>query len=224
MADQHKSDIVMRFVQMDGKPVYAECALDVNPSDRFMTDFHPATYDNYSDFFEVSKFSSGFEVKDEDQSKSRLGSDNTTGRSSNKKSVGLVQGEFASWRSATDTQAAEVIYPLECQTFRLDRLIDAASPIFFEHCCKSISFKAATLVKRVATGGANLPVGFLKIDFQSVLITSLNWDDGDMTMEKCEFICRDFKLQYRQQKADGTLSARAEASWNYKTDALPDKN
>ena len=221
MADQQKSDLVMKFLTKENTPVYAECALGKDKNDAFLTDFNPQTYDSYSDFFEVSKFGFGFEVKDEDDSKSKLSGDKDKGTKYSKKAKsGLVQGEFASWRSATDAQAPNVTYPLELDSFRFERLIDAASPVFFKHCCDSKSFLSATLVKRVSTGGDHGPVGFLRIDFKDVLITSLSWDDGDMTTEKCEFICRDFWLRYKQQKADGSLGPMAEAKWNYIKDAI----
>ncbi len=87
--------------------------------------------------------------------------------------------------------------------------------------CFITSFQKAILVKRIARDALTRPEGFLRIEFMDVLITSLNWDDGDMTTEKCEFICRDFYLQYRQQNADGSWSSTASASWNFETDALP---
>lgn len=221
MPDQHKSDIVMMFVQKGGQAVYAECALDKSPNDPFMTDFKPQTYDRYSNFFEVTKFHFGFEVKDEDKSKDTMTSGAPAGAGLGKKRVGRVEGEFASWRSANDQQAPKVIYPLEFEAFTFERLIDAASPVFFEHCCNSTSFPSATMVKRVSTGGNAAPEGFLKIEFQDVLITSLSWDDGDMTTEKCEFICRNFALTYRQQKQDGSFGAQSPAQWDYKKNALP---
>lgn len=221
MPDQHKSDIVMLFVQEGNQPVYAECALDKDPEDTFMAGFKPQTYDNYSNFFQVTKFHFGVEVKDEDKTKSTLQSGNVGAAGLGKKRFGRVEGEFASWRSANDKQAPKVTYPLEFEQFSFERLIDAASPIFFEYCCNSTSFPSASLVKRLSRGN-ELPQGFLRIDFKDVLITSLSWDDGDMTTEKCEFICRDFDLTYRQHKADGSWGASGNATWNFKKNALPE--
>jgi type VI protein secretion system component Hcp len=223
MPDQHKSDIVMRFVLKSGDDVDAECALEKSKSDtEYMDGFVPQTYDSYSNFFQLSKFNFGFEVSDEGKSKTKVGSTQSNSTQTERAKIsGGVQGEFASWRSADEEQAKKVVFQLDFESFRFERLIDAASPIFFLHCCNSLSFKSATLVKRVSRGGDSAPEGFLRIDFQDVLITSLGWDDGDMTTEKCEFICRDFKLKYRQQNAGGSWGASSSASWNFEKDALP---
>jgi len=110
-------------------------------------------------------------------------------------------------------------------------VIDSASVTLFEACCGSQTFKSAVFVKRLATGGSNPGQGygnpgraFLRIDFEDVMVTSLNWDDGDMLSESCEFICRGFKFQYRRQQADGRLLEPVSAEWHYKVNALGRKN
>lgn len=223
MPDQHKSDIVMKFVLKSGQAVKAECALEKSKADTvFMDGFVPQTYSSYSNFFQLSKFDFGFEVSDEGQSKTAAGSTQSKEtQAARAKVAGAVQGEFASWRAADEKQAKEIKFQLNFEAFRFERVIDAASPIFFLHCVNSLSFQSAALVKRVSRGDNRTPEGFLRIDFQDVLITSLSWDDGDMTTEKCEFICRDFKLLYRQQLADGSWGAQRPASWNFEKDALP---
>lgn len=224
MSDKPKSDIVMKFIQNGNNPVFAECALDKESDDTLMKGFEPQTYDNYSNFFEVTKFSFGMDVKDEDKTKKTM----QQSQVSSAKSAGVgqagtrrVEGEFATWRSAKDDQVRKLEFPLEFKNFSFERLIDSASPIFFEACCSSTTFPSVTLVKRVSRGGNRRPEGFLRIDFKDVLIVSLSWDDGEMTTEKCEFICRHFDLQYRQQQADGSFSAMVPAKWDYLEDAKP---
>lgn len=202
MADDHKTDIVMRFVTKDKQDVNSECALDKEKSDDFMKGFQPQTYDSYSNFFEVINFSYGFEVKDESDSKKEGGATNGVKEKKDK----LVTGEFVSWRTGTDKQAKEVSLQLEFRSFKFERLIDSASAIFFDHLVKSLSFSSATLVKRVSVGGDQTALGFLRLDFFDVLLTSLDWDDGEMTKEKCEFICKKFTMQYRPQNDDGSLA------------------
>lgn len=219
MPDQHKSDIVMMFKQKGDQPVYAECALDLNPSDKWMSDFKPQTYNTYSNFFQLSKFHFGFELKDEDKSKSTL-TDGVAATGAGKKRFGRVEGEFASWRSMKDEDLPNAHYPLEFESFTFERMIDAASVVFFEHCCNSTTFPSATLIKRISVGGNEAPMSFIKMEFKDVLITSLSWDDGDMTTEKCEFICRKFVLSYRAQNADGSFGARVPAEWDYKENAV----
>lgn len=222
MPDQHKSDIVMKFVMKDGSDIDCECALDKSSGDKFMDEFVPQTYDSYSNFFQLLKFNFGFEVKDEGQSKTKVASTQSGATQANRSNVvGGVTGEFASWRSADEEQAKKVVFQLDFEAFRFERLIDAASPIFFLNCVNSTSFQKAILVKRLARDADTPAEGFLRIEFKDVLITSLSWDDGDMTTEKCEFICRDFKLTYRQQKAGGDWGPSASTTWNFEKDALP---
>ena len=223
MPDEHKSDIVMKFVLKDGSRVDAECALEKSPSDTvFMEGFKPAPYNDYSNFFQISKFDFGFEVSDEAKSKTKVAAtQSSAAQTARAKVSGGVMGEFASWRSANEEQAKKIAFQLNFEAFRFERLIDAASPIFFLHCVNSLSFQSAAMVKRVSVGNDRSPEGFLRIDFQDVLITSLSWDDGDMTTEKCEFICRDFQLMYRQQLASGAWGATRSAGWNFERDSLP---
>jgi type VI protein secretion system component Hcp len=123
----------------------------------------------------------------------------------------LVAGAFARWRSATQQDYKSIYYPLEFDRFSFDRIIDCASPIFFQSCCTSQTFDSAALVKRVSPGdegGVSRPaVGFLRIDFTKVLVTGINWDDGDMVKERCEFICQGMKITYRRQTAGGGVSS-----------------
>jgi type VI protein secretion system component Hcp len=209
MADEHKTDIVMKFVTKENAPVNAECALDKDKSDTFMKGFNPQTYDTFSNFFEVATFSFGFEIKDESES-NKEGGAKKTGEKKDK----LVTGDFVSWRTGTDDQAKKVQLQLEFRSFKFERLIDAASAIFFQHILASKSFASATLVKRVSVGGDKTALGYLRMDFFDVLITSLDWDDGEMTKEKCEFICKKFTMQYRPQNFDGSLDQPVtEVTW-----------
>ena len=66
------------------------------------------------------------------------------------------------------------------------------------------------LVKRISQGDqggvARPSAAYLRIDFTKVLITGINWDDGDLVTESCEFICQGMKISYRRQKTDGTVA------------------
>ncbi|MBV8915100.1 MAG: type VI secretion system tube protein Hcp [Acetobacteraceae bacterium] len=247
MSDQQpKSEMFMKFVKKDswqgGGPVWAECAADKRPDndDDWMTDFNPQPYDDFSDFFEITKFEFGVDVKPEDTSK--------TGPQTQRPLTQGMQGHGAlggkagvqhassgdawqSWRSAnSDSDVDNLKYPFDVDKFQFERIIDRGSLTLFEACCGSQTFKSAAFVKRVWTGSLadyydNKPgKSFIRIDFQDVMVTSINWDDGDMLNETCEFICRGFKLQYRRQRADGTLLEPVSAEWHYKTDALGKKN
>ena len=213
----------MKFM-LGGNPVPAECALEIFPSDTLMQDFKEAPYSDYSSFFEVTSFELGIDVHEDDESHSafsqqaRLGKQNSQSSTQPMKAKGVP---FARWRSATRDEAERIArsYPVEFKVSSFERLIDAASPIFVERCLRSQKFDSAVLVKRISqgpAGGTPRPtVGYLRIDFTDVLITGIEWTDGDLVKEKCEFICNRMDFRYRVQKTEGTVSASGEvgASW-----------
>ena len=221
--DQPKADMVMQFVRKDGGgPVLAECALETDPDDKFLTGFTPQTYDTYSDFFEITKFEFGVEVKDEDASKKKdKGGTHKDPKGKDGKDSSKGKGAFLSWRAATDSDVKTIQYPLEPDKFSFERQIDSASIVFFEACCKSQTFEKATLVKRVQTTPDKPAQGFLQMIFYQVMITGLNWDDGEMLNETCEFICRGFEVFYRLQNFDGSLGEKIPAHWDSTGNALP---
>ncbi len=205
--DQNKTDLVMKFV-LDGQPVWAECALDVAPGDTMMQEFTKNSgYDYYSNFFEISSFDLGMSLKESSESNNALGQQPRQ----QAQSKSPATGAFARWRSASAKEYKSIQYPLEFDKFRFQRTIDRASPIFFQCCCTSRSFDSAVLVKRISQGqqgGVSRPsVGYLRFDFTKVLIIGLDWDDGEVVKEKCEFICQGIKVTYRRQKADGTVAS-----------------
>ena len=231
MASDQKSDMCMMFV-LKGNPVSAECALDKFPDDDLMTEFEPATYEDYSNFFEVSSFDFGISVEDDEAAKGAQTAHSPLSTQATK-NTGPSKGSFASWRSATQDQLKDLDYPVKVDDFNFTRLIDAASPVFFQKCCEAASFDKVILVKRISTGatgggsslldlqvnigplqlsiggasgGSRPPQAYLRIEFTEVLITKINWTDGDAMQESCTFICKNFKIKYKQQKDDGTLS------------------
>jgi type VI protein secretion system component Hcp len=227
MPDQNATDLVMKFV-LDGKPVWAECALQVDPDDKLMDDFGTNTgYDNYADFFEVSGFDFGISLKENDDNPNNptLRQNNRPGGTNGQQGQQAKQRSmpFSSWRNAVGKEYKKIFYPLEFDDFNFERTIDAASPIFFQSCCNSKTFDSATLVKRLSVGdggdgltmGESLAqVGFLRIDFKEVLITSISWDDGDVVKEKVSFICKKMTIKYRQQAASGKImDGKDEAVW-----------
>src|ERR1700753_953796 len=69
MVDKPKTDTVMKFVE-DGKPVFAECTLDVAQGDTMMDGFRPAQpglSTSYSNFFEVHDFDFAMSLKEGDK-------------------------------------------------------------------------------------------------------------------------------------------------------------
>lgn len=225
MADHPKSEMFMQFVTKDGDALLAECASEKDKDDDWMRDFNPEDAQNYSDFFEVMKFEFGVSVKSEDTSKSDIAqhSSGTTGTKENAQNA-KAKDAWQSWRAAdSDSDVDNLKYPFQVDKFQFERLIDRASVELFTACCTSQTFKSAVLVKRVASGGSKPGRAFLRVDFSDVMVTSLNWDDGDMLNETCEFICRGFKFKYRRQAADGTLLEPVSAEWAYNANPLGKK-
>jgi type VI protein secretion system component Hcp len=212
--DQNKTDLVMKFV-LEGQPVWAECALEVAADDTLMRDFLKNTgYDNYSNFFETSSFEMSLSLVGDDQSTNALS--HQMRQPTHQNNTPAPQ-PFARWRSATARELREGIpYPLDFDKFSFERVIDSASPIFFQACCTSQTFDSAVLVKRLAqggvAGGGQPSAAYLRIDFTKVLITGINWDDGDVVKEKCEFICQGMKITYRRQNQDGSVARDKEFS------------
>jgi type VI protein secretion system component Hcp len=212
--DDSKSDIVMMFVDSSGTAVLAESTLDVLKGDPFMAAgwtggkpvpaFEAITdYNDYSNFFEVTSFNFNIKLNPRDDSQSKLsGASKSSG-------AHVVSDQFSRWRSASNEDVKDIPLPVDFDNFTFTRVIDGASPRFFDACCNQVSFQSAVLVKRVAVGGGlgtavvQRSVGFLRFDFRDVMLTSVDWDDGDLVTESCTFICKAMRVRYRQQRASG---------------------
>ncbi len=203
MVDTPKTDTVMKF-EFQGTPVFSECTLEVTKGDTLMDGFkaaQPGVASSYSNFFEVHDFDFEMSLKEGDT-----------------KEVMTDTGAFARWRSAATSEYKDIKYPLEFDKFTFKRTIDRASPIFFKACCDSTSFDSATLVKRLSQGGDRPVMGIMRIDFYTVLLTGLDWSDGELIQESCDFICQKMKITLRSQTVDGTISSAKEYVMNWDPD------
>ncbi len=204
MVDKAKTDTVMKFELKGGTPVYAECALDVTKGDTLMEGFRPGTPDDstFSNFFEVHDFDFGMSLKEGD-----------------KKEASTDSGAFAAWRSAAEDEYKKIKYGLEFDKFTFKRTIDRASPIFFQKCCASTTFDKAILVKRLSQGGDRGAMGIMRIEFTTVLLTGIDWSDGELVQERCDFICQKMLIKLRTQTASGAISSNESViTWNSDTD------
>ena len=132
-------------------------------------------------------------------------------------------GDFASWRSAKDDEIkslAEKFTP-EFKTVKFSKVIDAASPVLFEACVNSRKFDKAIIIKRLSQGSSGadsavLPlVGYLRLDFKTVQITSVNWSDGDLVTESIVFEAKSIEMRYRSQGYDGRIRSAGEKNVSY---------
>ena len=247
--DEPAYDIAMKFVLKGGGPVLAESTLQVTPGDVFMRDFHGSSdYKHYSNFFEVQSFDFSLAVEPEDAGKgnlSRGGAGPTPGGHPGGHPGSLAAGAHAGggsgtgpangggssdpfhrWRSATEEEARRLKFQLTFDSFRFSRIIDGASPIFFQMCCQQRRFESAALIKRVATGyrgmtgGDRQSMAFMRMEFKDVMLKSVKWSDGELVTESVEFVCQWMSYQYRQQRADGTLEPPQQmAVWDRSKDS-----
>jgi type VI protein secretion system component Hcp len=202
--DKPKTDTVMRFIK-DGNPVLAECTLDVNTDDKLMEGFKPASGLSalYANFFEVQDFDFGMALEENDKDQEKPGVASKHGG-----------GSFTRWREPPNGDVTQIPYKFVMDKFSFKKVVDRASPIFFQACCYAETFDGAVLVKRISQGDAP-PAGVLRMEFSDVLITGLDWDDGELVNEKCEFTCRKLVVTILAQGADGKVQSSKKAQWTW---------
>lgn len=238
--DQSPYDMAMKFVGKGGGTVWAESTLVKDPADELMKDFKPAeSLDAYSNFFEVTTFDFGMSVEPDDGEGGGGGKGAGKGRipppggrqPGYSPSAGLLmtgpagRGDaapgtgssdaFHRWRSATEEEAKKMNFQLHFESFTFTRIVDGASPSFFQNCANQVSFESAALVKRVSRGtlgGQRLPLAFMRFDFTNVMLKKVSWEDGELVTENCEFVCEKMTFKYRQQKSDGDLKPVADVA------------
>lgn len=240
------NDILMRLVLENGTALPAECQTEVDTDlDDFVLDYTNGT------FFEVQDFSFGMNLDDKDPNEEKInpggklstvGGHGTQvgqlGSSAVGRSVGGLAplnqtprrgGKFARWKSATPEQIkAMKPYPLRMDEFQVTRYYDRASPVLFEKCCNSDSFLSASLVKRKTTGGDMLK-GFLRIEFDDLLITHVEWQNSDPMKETFKFVFRKINVRYRitSLKKGSTEAVMVEldpVDWSYQAELAKRKS
>jgi type VI secretion system secreted protein Hcp len=91
---------------------------------------------------------------------------------------------------------------------------DKASPALLKNCAKGTHIKKAVLHQRKAGGGQQ---EFLTITFEDVFITSLAPSgSGEQVMESVSFSFGKYSLDYKPQKADGSLDAAVNTKYDVK--------
>lgn len=226
--DDTSFDIAMKFSDEHGFPVYAESTLAVHPDDKLMEGFKAITdYHQYSNFFEVQSFDFSMSLEPEEAAAEKEKAAASSSAKKRPEGSSAASGDpFQRWRSAKDDdEARKMKFKLNFDSFRFTRVIDGASPSFFQYCSRQTSFKDAALVKRVAigmTGGhQRQSLTFLRFDFKDVLLKSVKWNDGELVTETCEFVCNSLTFKYRQQKASGELSSPTkETKWDRNLDSI----
>ncbi len=216
------TDVLMTFILSSGG-VKAECTALWDDADTMHEGFTTGCY------FEIEDFNLGVGLDTEDS-----GSDKTTGSStganrnalrSRQPQKGGDQGNGRMSARGGNKFAKYVLegfnkYPLDIQEISVSRQMDKASPILLDNCLKLTPFKKAVIVKRKVVGGSgdsNMHHrGFLRLEFEKPLITSVEWEDGEVVKEKLKFVCRGLTVSYRPQNNDGTLGDEVPMSWTPK--------
>lgn len=93
--------------------------------------------------------------------------------------------------------------------------IDKASPLLMNACAAGVHLKEATITHRKAGKGQQ---EFLVIKMNDVIITALgDADSDDESMETVSLAFAKVDVEYRPQKADGTLDAGIHFKYDLKT-------
>jgi type VI protein secretion system component Hcp len=218
MDDNSPTDVLMTFVQANDSPLPCEDTSEVDTSDPMMKGFTPARNGTPGSFFEVQQFTFGLNLKEDDQSGGAINQTSTQsgggGAPTSSVAAAGPAGVFSKWYGVKDPQQrAKIHYPAQMDPFQFTRLMDSASPILFQNCCNSVSFKSASLVKRKVSGNSNALQAYLRFDFDDVLVISVDWDNGQAILESVEFIFCGMKVRHRRQKFDGSADITGSADW-----------
>ena len=233
MASSDGSDILMQL-RFDSGPLPAECQTEVDCDlDDYVGDYFNGT------FFEVKSFSFGMNIDDKDPKKdnvnpARTGQQLPAGQhpSSSRIAPGDLaaqqkqqqrEAKFARWKAATPAMLRTMkCYPVRMDEITIKRIYDKASAVLFKQCCNSGSFASASLVKRKDVGGQRLR-GYLRMEFQDVLITSLDWSNGDVIEETFKFAFRKLNIKYRmtsfkKSATEAVLQDQPDVGWDYESE------
>jgi type VI secretion system secreted protein Hcp len=100
------------------------------------------------------------------------------------------------------------------QDFHFVMSVNKATPKLVLACATGEHIKSAILVCRKA---GKEQQEFLKYSFTDVLISSYQTGGSDSPVEQCSFNYTAMQVDYKEQKADGTLGGAITAKYNLKT-------
>ena len=188
-------DLLMMFSLNGIQGIPASCSTEIDDGDKLNRQFVAGRY------FEVTDFSLGLTLQDKE----------STAANAN-----VSRRPFEDWRamvSAKDSRTSDGLFICKPEPCSVTRLIDVASPVLFEHCARRQKFEKAIIIKRSNTGRSAGAVTFLRLEFGDVLITSLDWSEGDVVKESCRFTYKKLKLTYARRKGDGSAGESSGCEW-----------
>ena len=235
MADKDGNDLMMMFIPKKA-PIEADCQtqlydlLDTGPKDPLLDGFEEGK------FFEITNFTFGANLDSSEPGhgaaktglNARAGNaqNNITTASKSGAGAGAAsapQGPFIRWKSepvGTGVgEPGEIKYPFKVDEVKFDRSIDRASTTLFTYAARVESFAKVSLVKRKVTGKLGLRA-FMRMDFEEVLLTKIQFKNDDPVAEECSFIFRKLMLLYSIQNSDGSLADPIQVPWQYEVDLV----
>lgn len=213
MAQAPPVDIIMMLKQAGGGPaIDGESTSAIDKETGWTDDFTEGKY------FEIEDFSLGIDIEDNDSASSKPPvNDPKTGGTV----IPPKTGKFTKWVQGIAASAGpgelSKLYPVQMDPFSFTKQVDSASPTLFKNCFKTIPFDSAAIVMRKSSGITNTKTGighiaFFRIDFTGVLLTSIDYDGGEVIKEKCKMVCRTVQVKYRAQNNDGTAGKLSNSS------------
>lgn len=174
MADSASTDLMMLFVDENGQFVWGESNLDIDSGDKgssgMMKEFKPAPdATSYANFFEIDQFDFNMALTSADAAGSGPqpagGAQPAQGQQGaqtpNQQPVPgssvrpSPSSQWAQWLNAPldDIKKNKVPpYQIRTVTGSFSRMMDSASPTFFQYCVNQSLFQKAVLIKRVMQG------------------------------------------------------------------------
>jgi type VI protein secretion system component Hcp len=115
------------------------------------------------------------------------------------------------WKRSLSRRKGEFV---DMQPVGYTRIMDSSSPLLFKALADCTTVASITIVKRKGAGATTAGRGYLRLDFEEVLMTKLDWKDSEHVMlENGTFIYRKLTIKYLSQKPDGTLVPGSSANW-----------
>ena len=145
--------------------------------------------------------------------------DGVSGESADQKHKGEIELESFSWGATNDVApggGGGGAGKVSIQDFHFVKKADKASPRLFLACASGQHLKSAVLTARRAGKSQQ---EFLLYKFTSVLVTSFQTggsEGSDMPHDSVSFDFAKIEVEYRPQKADGSLDAPIKAGWDVK--------
>lgn len=105
---------------------------------------------------------------------------------------------------------------VEMGDFHFTKYVDTATPPLMQCCCTGKHIQNAVLTCRKA---GKTPQEYLKVTFRDLLISSMQQQNSSGDAQSVESISFNFagiRIEYREQKADGTLGGATLAEFNLK--------